>query len=657
MTLNHIISGLKNGHRIILFVVLCLFGICAVNSQRPADDNKPTVKRQPTKKRKATPKDTTTYEDNRVYLLHSDELSFDKYRNPDAQILNGNVAFRHQGATLYCDSAHFYEKSNSFEAFRNVKMYQGDTLSLFCDYAYYDGNEMMCMARYNVVLKNRESTLYTDSLNYDRLYSNAYYFEGGKLVDKKTTLTSDWGEYNTETKQAVFNFSVKMRGEDYVITSDTLHYDTSTSLAHVIGPSDIVSGTSHIYTENGYYNTQTDKAQLFDRSVIKDGGKIIIGDSVYYDKVGGTSEAFMNVVYTDTINKNMLTADYCFYNELTGYGMSTDKAVAIDYSQKDSLYMHADTFKIFTFNINTDSVYRKFHGYHKVRAYRVDVQAVCDSLVFDSRDSCLTMYRDPIVWNLNQQLLGEVIKVYMGDSTIDRAHVIGQALSVEQMSDSVHFNQVTSKEMFAFFENGEVYEADANDNVQIVYYPVDDSDGALIGLNYTETSQLKMFLENRKMKKIWMPKAEGTLYPMSQIPPDKKFLPNYAWFDYVRPLNKDDIFNWRGKKAGTELKEQKRRNAPLQKLKKNSDEALPPSTGETALPAEESAAGQEAQPADTEGVKPEDKSEAEDTTEATPDGQPSTTDIATDVKQEELPSATEGDDEAADPAPTDKPQQ
>lgn len=532
------------------------------------------------KKNRQTAKTATKYDDNRVYLLHSDNLHYDRFRNPDAQILDGNVAFRHQGATLYCDSAHFYEKSNSFEAFNNVKMYQGDTLSLFSDYAFYDGNEMMCMARYNVVLKNRESTLYTDSLNYDRLYSVGYFFEGGKLVDGRSTLTSDWGEYNTETKQAVFNYSVKLKGPDYVITSDTLHYDTKTSTAHVLGPSDIYSGTSHITTEDGYYGTKTKKSQLYQRSIIRNQGRIIVGDSVYHDDITGTSEAFNNIIYRDTVNKNMLTSDYCFYNEQTGYGMATKRAVAIDYSQKDSLYMHADTFKLYTFNINTDSVYRKLHAYNKVRAYRVDVQAVCDSLVFNSQDSCLTMYRDPIVWNLSQQLLGEVIKVYMRDSTIDRAHVIGQALSVEQMADSVHFNQVSSKEMKAFFLNGEVHEANAIDNVQIVYYPIDDSDSTLIGLNYTETSEMKMYLENRKMKKIWMPKAEGTLYPMSQIPPAKKFLPNYAWFDYVRPLDKDDIFNWRGKKAGTELKEVKRREAPLQKLAKPDATDAAPETKE-----------------------------------------------------------------------------
>ena len=517
-------------------------------------------------KKKRTRKVQKT-EDNRVYLIHSDMLSYDQYKNPDAQILNGHVQFKHNGAKLFCDSAHFYEASNSFEAFGNVKMYQGDTLTLFSDYAYYDGNEQMAEARFNVVLTHRKSKLSTDSLNFDRLYNIGYFFEGGKLVDNGSVLTSDWGEYDTKTRMAVFNYDVRLRNKKFYLTSDTLYYDTGKSLAHVIGPSNITSGNSHIYTENGYYNTKTDYSELFGRSVMKDKGKSVIGDSVYYDSKTGTSEAFGNVIYTDSINKNKLTGDYCWYDENTGYAMATKRAVAIDFSQKDSLYMHADTFKIYTFNINTDSVYRKIHAYNHVRAYRIDVQAVCDSLVYNSKDSCMTMYRDPIVWNGNQQLLGEEIKVFMKDSTVNRAHVIGQALSVEQMPDTIHYNQISSKEMLAYFNNGELNEVESIDNVQIIYYPLDDSDSTIIGLNYTETTKMRMFLENRKMKKIWMPKATGTLYPLPQVPPGKFFLQNYAWFDYIRPLDKDDIFDWRPKKGGSEIKPEKRRSAPLQHLK------------------------------------------------------------------------------------------
>jgi len=534
--------------RAVAIFMLCLLGIGLIGAMQPV--------------RKRTAKNHKTAHDKRVYLVHADELRYNQYQNGDAQVLTGHVHFRHVGANLYCDSANFFQQTNSFEAFGHVRMVQGDTLSLTSDYAYYDGNEQIAQARYNVVLKHRKTTLYTDSLDYDRMYSFGNFFEGGKLVDNGSTLTSDWGEYHTDSKMAMFYYDVRLRNKKFYLTTDSLFYDTRLSRAHIVGPSNITSGSSHIYSEDGYYNTKTEMSELFGRSVMKDKGRSLVGDSVYYDSKNGLSHAYNNVVYVDSVNKNKMTGDYCEYNEETGYAMTTKRAVAIDYSQRDSLYMHADTFKVFTFNINTDSVYRKIHAYNKVRAYRVDVQAVCDSLVYNSQDSCMTMYRDPIVWNNGQQLFGEEIRAYMKDSTIDHVHVLGQAFSVEQLADSVHFNQVSSKEMMALFNKGEVYETNATGNVLIVYYPMDDSDSTLIGLNYTETPKLRMFLEKRKMKKIWMEKPTGVLYPMTQIPPSKYFLPGYAWFDYIRPLNRDDIFNWRGKKEGQELKEQVRRTAP-----------------------------------------------------------------------------------------------
>ena len=538
----------------LLFVIVGFVVLGMVFAMQPAR------KRTPRKRAKAA------QQDKRVYLVHADNLHYDQYRNGDAQILDGHVHFRHVGANLYCDSAHFYEQSNSFEAFGHVRMVQGDTLSLVSDYAYYDGNDQLAQARYNVVLKHRKTTLYTDSLDYDRMYSFGNFFEGGKMVDGKSVLTSDWGEYHTDTKMAMFYYDVRLKDQNMFLTTDSLYYDTRTSRAHIVGPSNITSGSSHIYSENGYYNTRTEQSELFGRSVIKDQGRTIVGDSVFRNARDGKNYAYWNVVMTDSINKNRLTGDYAEYDDSTGYAMATNNAVAMDFSQKDTLFMHADTFKIFTYNNNTDSVYRVMHAFRKVRAYRPDVQAVCDSLVYNSLDSCMVMYRDPIVWNQGQQLFGEEIRVYMNDSTIDWAHVIGQAFSAEQMPDTIHFNQVSSKEMKAFFKNGEMRESQAIDNVLSVYYPIDDSDSTLIGLNYLETPLLKMFLEKRKMKRMWIEKPKGTLYPMTQIPPDKNFLPQYAWFDYIRPLNKQDIFKWRGKKEGTELKEQKRREAPKNKV-------------------------------------------------------------------------------------------
>ena len=532
-------------HRILVVSVLCLFGFCLLAQVRPAKKGE----RKPAK--------------SKVYLLHSDVLKKSPLNpDPDAQILIGNVAFRHDSVYMYCDSACFYEKTNSLEAFDNVKMVQGDTLFLYGDYLFYDGNTQIAQVRYNVRMENKNTTLLTDSLNYDRIYNLGYYFDGGTLMDEENVLTSEWGEYSPATKISVFNYDVKLVNPKFTLTSDTLRYSTATKIANILGPSDIVSDDNHIYSELGFYNTQIGQAELLDRSVLTNEGKRLIGDSLFYDRVKGYGEAFDNVIMTDTVNKNMLTGDYCYYNELTKYAFATKKAVVVDYSQGDSLFMHADTLQMYTYYLNTDSMFRETRAYHKVRMYRADVQGVCDSLVFSSKDSCLTMYYDPILWNNNQQLLGEKIMIYMNDSTIDWAHIQNQALSVEQL-DSTSYNQVTGKEMKAWFQGGEMRKVDVIGSVRLVYYPM-ESDSTLIGMNVSETSLLNMFLENRKMKKMIMsPKSNGTLYPMLQRPPEKMKLDNFVWFDYIRPLDKEDIFEWRGKKAGQELKKSNRSAVPL----------------------------------------------------------------------------------------------
>lgn len=543
------ISRYLSGHRIQLAVVLCLFGLCVAQSRKVA-------------KGRHRPKT-----DERVYLKHADMLRFNQYgEHAGAQILNGNVAFLHKGALLTCDSAYFYQESNSFKAFGHVKMRQGDTLSLTSDYAFYDGDNQMAEARHNVLLRHRGTKLYTDSLNYDRLYNIGYFFEGGKMVDRNNVLVSDWGEYDTETRKAVFNYNVNLRNPKFTLTTDTLHYDTRTSLANIVGPSVIRSKESVIHTSDGYYNTNTGRARLYGRSTMSNKGKEITGDSLFYDEKRGISQGYRNVIYKDTQKKNELHCNYLWYNEKNGFAFATENPVMMEYSQKDTLFVHSDTIKVITYNLNTDSVYRTAHCYNKVRAFRNDVQAVCDSLVYNTKDSCMTMYRDPIAWSGDRQLLGEEIQVFMKDSTIDRAHIINLALTAELMPDKDHYQQLSSKEMFAYFTKGQITQTEAIGNVRSIYYPVDDKDSTLMGLVYIETDTMKMFMRDRQLQKIWTSKTDGTWYPMTQIPPERYKLDGFTWFDYIRPINKDDIYEWRGKKDGTQLKNITRHAAPLQHI-------------------------------------------------------------------------------------------
>lgn len=512
--------------------------------------------------------------ESRIFLLHSDRLFHDTEIDAQAQILVGNVQFRHDDVFMYCDSALFYEASNSLDAFGNVRMVQGDTLSLTGDILYYDGLDKLARVRNNVVLVHGQMTLYTDSLDYDRLYNVGYFFEGGHLITQDNDMTSDWGEYRPQTKVAVFNYNVHLvspappQQARTTLLTDTLYYNTVTSVANARGPSTIDDGGCHIYTEMGYVNSKNNNLTLLNRSEMSNNGKKLIGDSIVWNSVDSIGEAFGNVFYSDMLNNNAMTGNYCYYNDRMGYTLGTDSACILDYSQgADTMYMHGDSIKMFTYNIKTDSAYRTMHAYNHVRMYRRDMQGVCDSLVYLTNDSMMIMYNDPIVWTGSQQLLGEEIQAFMNDSTIDSIYVLRQTLSCERL-DSLHYNQVAGQEMHSYMENGELKMTHVIGNVIVNYFPLDD-DSLMVAMNHMESTEMKMFMgENRRMRKIWMPAATGTFYPIPMIPGNVRFLENFQWFDYVRPQNPQDIFKWRGKSKGTELKKSVQRTVPLQKLDK-----------------------------------------------------------------------------------------
>lgn len=513
-------------------------------------------------------------DESRIYLLHSDRLFHDTQVDAKAQILVGNVQFLHDEVLMYCDSALFYEASNSLDAFGNVRMVQGDTLSLTGDVLYYDGLEKLARVRNNVVLVHGQMTLYTDSLDYDRLYNVGYFFEGGHLVTKDNDLTSDWGEYRPETKVAVFNYNVHMvspappQKARTTLLTDTLYYNTVTSVANARGPSTIDDGDNHIYTELGYMNSKNNDMTLLNRSEMSNTGKKLIGDSIVWNSVDSIGEAFGNVIYMDLLNKNAMTGNYCYYDDRIGCTMGTDSACIMDFAQgADTMYMHADSIKMYTFNIKTDSVYRVMHAYNHVRMYRTDMQGVCDSLVYMTKDSMLIMYKDPIVWTGAQQLLGEEIQAFMNDSTVDSIYVLRQTLSCERIDDR-HFNQVAGHEMHSYLKGGELQMTHVIGNVIVNYHPFDD-DSLMVAMNHIESTEMKMFMgEDRKIRKIWMPAATGTFYPVPLIPDNLRFLENFQWFDYIRPISPQDIYVWRGKTKGTELKKSVQRTVPLQKLDK-----------------------------------------------------------------------------------------
>ena len=529
-----------------LIGTMCLSAFCMLFASRP--DDKP--------RRKSS---------EEVKLIHSDVL-YKNYQDVRADVLVGHVKLYHDGMYLDCDSARFYKEDNTFKAYGHVKMVQGDTLTLTSDTLEYDGPMMQAHAQGHAVLIHRKTKLVTSIIDYDRLEGIGFYPRHGTLYDEDNVLDSDFGQYTPALHEAIFKDNVVLVNPKFDLKTNELYYYSDTKKARIVSETNIVSSDStFVYALRGDYDTKTGQASLMDRSHVYKDMRDIVGDSLYCDNETGVSEAFGNVVLTDVENKCMLTGNYCRYEENTGTAVATDSAVCYEFSEVDTLYVHGDTLRMVTYNQKTDSVYRDLFAYHKVRMFRRDFQGVCDSLVSHELDSCTYLYGQPILWNEGQQVFGEEIRVYNNDSTVEWIHIINQAMTIEQI-DSVSYNQVSSKEMFCYFKNGVIEHNNAKGNVYVSYF-MEEDDGARIGMNYTETPELNVYMKDKKVEKIWMSTSNGVMYPPFAIPEEKRYLNGFAWFDYIRPKSKDDIFDWRSKKKEQELKKSEKKVVPKQKLK------------------------------------------------------------------------------------------
>lgn len=488
-----------------------------------------------------------------VYLERAGNLSFDQERIADAQILKNNVVFRHEEALMYCDSAYFYENSNSLDAFGHVRFVQGDTLSGYCDKLFYDGNTRVARMRRNVRMihgreKENPTVMTTDSLNYDRRANLAYYFTGGTVRDSLNTLTSVRGQYAPNKKQAIFSQEVKLVNPNFILTSDTLLYNTDTKVTDIVSPTTIVyEEETTITTSRGWYNTDTEQSMLLDRSVVAhNDGKTMTGDTIYYDKHIGFGQVIGRMEMRDSTQHATLYGQYGEMWEENNHGYATDSALMVDWSDSEHIaYIHADT--LFTEELHytdsalMDSTYRRVRAYFGVRVFRDDMQMTCDSMVYLGSDSTMHLYKKPICWSENQQISSDSITVYIVHGTVD--HTVGNGNALCVMEDTLgHYNQMSGKEVTAYLKDGEVYMIDMSGNALTIYFPKED-DGTFVGLNTTESSYIRSFVFKREIQRILFTKeTTGVLYPMDQIPQGADKMVNFFWADLIRPISPEDVF-------------------------------------------------------------------------------------------------------------------
>ncbi|MDE7380861.1 MAG: hypothetical protein K2N03_01865 [Muribaculaceae bacterium] len=564
----------------VILLALIIISVCTIYAQTPArKPSKPKREQSYTRPKPTVPirpviPGVNRYQPDKVFLERADSLYSRGGLEADHQIVNGNVLFRQGNMYMYCDSAYYYPELNSMDAFGHVKMTQGDTLFIYADKLYYDGQARFARllngpTQNKVTMKNRKVSLMTDSLDYDLNIEQGWYNNGGVLEDDVNTLTSRIGIYSPSTKNAEFYEDVKLvnRKDGYQLFSDTLYYNTDTHLARIETFTRILGANDTILTTRGEYNTTTGNADLKARSTIlhrDSAGNVttLEGDSIIYDKSTRISRAYAfrspsklprPMVITDTARHTVLIGGFGEYNDLTREALAAEYPLMREFSTPgDTIFLRADTIRTFVRNamipkfianmtdsLLTDTIYesREYHearAYNRARVFKQDIQGVADSIQFVELDSMLYLYRGPILWSDNRQISGKVIEVHMNDSTADWARLPHTGMMMEDIEEGF-FNQLAGKEMYATFEGKALKRLEVEGNVRTIFLPM-ENDSTYNRLVYAESSNLSIDMNGKEMERLKMwPEVTGDVTPIFLVKKSQQLLPGAEWMEAIRP--------------------------------------------------------------------------------------------------------------------------
>jgi lipopolysaccharide export system protein LptA len=279
-----------------------------------------------------------------VNLIKSDRTEGVKINGVDVLKVYRGI-FQQDYSKLSSDSAYFYPQRNSFDAFGNVNINQGDTLNIYSDKLNYNGNTHIALLTDNVRMVDRDATLTTNYLTYNTATRIGTYTGGGKLVNKTNTLVSKNGYYFAFSRDAYFRYNVVLTTVDATIKTDTLRYNSNSRIAYFYGPTHILGKKDKdtLYTENGTYNTITEQAFFGKKNKYTQGSKMLKGDSLFYDRLKGYGRAVKNITFNDNEQKITMKGNLGTYYSADQRTVVTQNAYVIivteerDTTKKDTV--------------------------------------------------------------------------------------------------------------------------------------------------------------------------------------------------------------------------------------------------------------------------------------------------------------------------------
>ena len=482
------------------------------------------------------------------------------------ETIAGDVIIKEGLTTFYCDSATINRRTNIVEAFGNIHINDNDSIHTYAQYLRYVGNERMAYLKKNVKLTDKKGTLYTDDLDYNMRTGIATYKNGGRIVNEKTILTSRDGVYYSDTKDVYFKNNVHLKDPDRDIYTDSLLYNIKTNIATFIAKTRIIGKDGSVTNTNaGTYNLTTGEAIFTNGASFSDSTHSASAKIMAFDKKSNTLQMQGNVKFVDSVNRLIVLGGEAFADLTRNSFLASRKPVMILYRDGDSTYIAADTLfsglrkydslerKMITQKDtlkttlvvkanNADTSIRYFLGFHHVRIFNDSLQAVSDSLHYSTIDSTFKLFGEPVVWNGNSQVTGDTLYMYTQNQKPKRLYVFNNGMIINKTAEGL-FNQIGGRTLNGYFVDGSIdYVRVKGSPAESIYYPQDD-DSAYVGMNRSSGDVIDIYFVKKELNKVkFVNNVDGTLYPIKDIPADKKELRGFKWLDNRRPKNKLELF-------------------------------------------------------------------------------------------------------------------
>jgi lipopolysaccharide export system protein LptA len=497
---------------------------------------------------------------DKVELLPgADSLTIINENGMEIRRVINNVRFRHKGSVLYCNLAIQNVATNLIEAYGNVKIVQGDTITVTGDTLFYYGDTRLAiMSGRKAELKDKKRTLTSRRLEYDMANGLAYYRLPGKTVDAENVLTSKEGVYNTRTKVFDYYRDVKLVNEKYVLTTDTLIYNSITKWSYFNGPTKIVNKDGTLFAKRGQYNTETGESSFTTRTSVENEEYTLTGDSLFYDSQKKIGFAKGNVEILARKDKTLLTGDEGIYRGEVGFSKVYGHALVRSVVSEDTLYIRADT--LYSIENKADST-RRLIGDKQVYIYKSDFQGRCDSILYNTADSTILFFRDPILWGQNYQMEADSISAFLVNNKVNRMLLKSNSFVISEDTLVKQFNQVKGRTINAYFtDESKLKQVLVDGNGQSAYYAMDDEEH-LIGLNRVECGKMNLQFKNNRVNRIaFLGRPEGSLIPPQNIKPAVRQLEGFNWRIGEKPTLRQTI--WALDENGMEEKKGKTEKAP-----------------------------------------------------------------------------------------------